>query len=94
MDEIMEAVVDTFSVLGPNTSKVLMFHLEKSYGLRPDEIPSRPKDFHDALKTIFGKYSNILELSICRQIRGADPFHNSAFLQFFERHSTLEVKVA
>ncbi|MEW5840152.1 NitrOD5 domain-containing protein [Nitrososphaera sp.] len=94
MKEIMDAVIDTFSVFGPDTSKVLMFHIEQKFGLKPEEIHKNPKLFHEFLQNLFGDYSRSLELSIYRQVRSANPSHDSEFIRYFERHALQEVKAA
>ncbi|MGI0020727.1 MAG: hypothetical protein ACREAY_09690 [Nitrososphaera sp.] len=93
MNEIMNAVVDTFRVFGPDTSKVLLFHFEHRFGLKPDEIPSRPEQLHLILDELFGSFSRSMEQSICSQIRRSNPSHSSEFLQYFE-HQSMEVKAA
>jgi hypothetical protein len=94
MKEIMDAVTDTFSIFGPNTSKVLMFHLENQFGLKPEDIPNRPQDFHAILQQLFGNYAASLELAICKQIRSSDRSHSSEFVRFLENNALQEVKVA
>lgn len=94
MKEIMDAVIDTFSVFGPNTSRVLMFHIERQFGLKQDDIPANPKLFHEILQDLFGDYCRSLELSIYRQVRNSNPAHDSDFIRYFERHALQEVKAA
>jgi hypothetical protein len=94
MKEIMDAVTDTFSIFGPNTSKVLMFHLENQFGLKPEDIPGKPEHFHAILQQLFGNYASSLELAICKQVRSSNPSHNSEFVRFLERQALQEVKAA
>jgi len=98
MNEIMRAVMDTFGVFGPNTSKVLLYHFEHRFGLKPEEIPSKPEQLHNALCELFGGLARSMEMSMCNQIKRANPLHNSDFLRFFEHKLLLvreqEVKTA
>lgn len=77
--------MDTFRVFGPDTSKVLLYHFEHRFGLRPEDIPSKPEQLHNALDELFGSFARSMEISMCNQIKRANPSHNSDFLRFFER---------
>lgn len=76
--------MDTFRVFGPDTSKVLLYHFEHRFGLKP-EIQSKPEQLHNALDELFGGLARSMEISMCNQIRRANPSHSSDFLRFFER---------
>lgn len=80
--------MDTFRVFGPDTSKVLLYHFEHRFGLKPEEIPSKPEQLHNALDELFGGLARSMEISMCNQIKRANPSHSSDFLRFFERKLT------
>ncbi len=65
---VQDAIDRALSVLGENGKRALYFHLENSFGVRRSEIPDKPEIFSQALRTIFGPGSAILEQSIVREL--------------------------
>jgi hypothetical protein len=43
------------SILGKSAVQAVYYHLEKSYLLKPEDIPEKPQVFAKAIKGIFGE---------------------------------------
>jgi len=63
-DILLESIDEAFSNLGENVRISIYFHLETKFSLSKKEIPTRIKDFSDALEKIFGQASKQLEILI------------------------------
>jgi len=61
-DVFQDSVEEALSCLGESVKKSIYFHLENSFLLSRQDIPSRVKDFSDALELIFGLGARHIEL--------------------------------
>lgn len=53
-DKLLLAAVDEgLSILGESSKKAIYFHLERNFGIKKDEIPSKVEVFSEALEQIF-----------------------------------------
>ncbi len=51
---LLSAIEDGLCPLGDSSRKAIFFHLEKSFGIRKENIPTKLKEFREALEGIFG----------------------------------------
>lgn len=79
----MEAIDEVFSAIGPDSSKVILYHMESRRGISPNDIQNKPEEFHNMLLELFSNFSSVIEESICRLIVRKNPRHQSNFLEFF-----------
>lgn len=83
---LLEAVDEGLSSLGESSKQAIYFHLEKSFNIDKQEIPSRVNDFVSAIETIFGLGANVIEILIMRRlhekIRLGIKWHGSENLTF------------
>ncbi|MCW4043993.1 MAG: hypothetical protein NWE94_00570 [Candidatus Bathyarchaeota archaeon] len=63
---LLEAINEALSSLGENVAKSIYFHVEKTFNIKPWEIPKRIKEFSNALEQIFGLGARTLEI-LCMQ---------------------------
>jgi hypothetical protein len=75
----LEAVDEGLSLLGGSAKDSIYHHLEKSFGLRKEEILDKPEVLSDCLRKIFGAGASVIEKSILRSL------HSKLGLQFKER---------
>ena len=68
-EALLEAVDYAFSSLGESCRRALYFHLETTFRLPRRQIPERPEEFDEALKTIFKRGAAFLEKLILRKLR-------------------------
>ncbi len=66
---LLEAIDETFNILGEPAAKAIYDHLEGSFSLRKEEIPERLDDFDIGLKKIFGEGARFFELQISQHLR-------------------------
>lgn len=67
-DVFQDSVEEALSCLGESVKKSIYFHLENSFLLSRQDIPSRVKDFSDALELIFGLGARHIELLIMEKL--------------------------
>jgi hypothetical protein len=65
---IIEAVDLTLTKLGPRVKHTLYSSLAFDYKLNKEDIPSRTKEFVDALEGIFGKSALLLEIDLMKNL--------------------------
>jgi hypothetical protein len=65
---LLEAVEETFSSLGEPVEEKIFCTLEKSFGLKRNEIPFRIEAFSDALEKIFGPGAMPLQISVIKRL--------------------------
>jgi hypothetical protein len=63
---LLEAVDEGLCILGESSKQAIYFHLERNFGIKKDEIPSKLEAFSGALEQIFGFGANFIEISITR----------------------------
>jgi len=53
---------------GEITKNAVMYHLEKTHKLDPDDILKKPELFVKALRDMYGDFESIIEGNICEKI--------------------------
>lgn len=51
---LLSAIEEGLCPLGDSSREAIFFHLEKSFDIRKEDIPTRLKEFKEALEGIFG----------------------------------------
>jgi len=65
---LLEAVDDGLSSLGDSAKYAIYFHLEKTFNINKQNIPSKIEEFADAIEKIFGFGAKPLEVLIMRRL--------------------------
>jgi len=65
---LLEAVEEGFSSLGDSPKQAIFFHLETSFKIRKDNIPTNLTEFARALEKIFGPGAFYLEKLIAKRL--------------------------
>lgn len=65
---MLEAVDEGFSSLGESSKQAIYFHLERSFGIKREEIPDRIGAFTQAIENIFGVGAGCLEVLIMQKL--------------------------
>jgi len=65
---LLEAVDDGLSSLGESSKQTIYYHLEKSFNLRREDIPTRINAFTQAIENIFGVGANFVEVLIMKKL--------------------------
>jgi hypothetical protein len=65
---LLQAVDEGLSSLGQSSKQSIYFHLDKNFNIKRQQIPTRIKDFENAVETIFGLGANFLEIAIMKQL--------------------------
>jgi hypothetical protein len=63
---LLESVDEALTSLGESSKQAIYFHLEKSFSIRKDEIPSEVEDFAEAIEKTFGLGARFLEILIIK----------------------------
>jgi hypothetical protein len=67
----LDAIDQSLSVLGESSKTSIYFHLEKTYGVKKQDIPQKPEDFIVAMEKLFGPGSkfiaNLILRSLCQK---------------------------
>lgn len=66
---LIEAVDDGFSSLGESCKQAIYFHLENTFKIKRQEIPSKIEDFAKAIEQIFGPGAKLIEIEIMKVLR-------------------------
>ncbi|MGC8998792.1 MAG: hypothetical protein ACP5JW_05290 [Candidatus Bathyarchaeia archaeon] len=69
----LEAVEDGLSTLGDSPKQAILFHLEKTFKIKREEIPQNLTEFQKALEKIFRPGAPYLEKQILKKLY--DKFH-------------------
>jgi len=73
---LLEVIDEALASLGENVKTSVYFHLEKTYKIRKQDIPSKIDDFSCALEQIFGLGARFLEIMFMKGLYlkiGASP---------------------
>ncbi|MEM0095015.1 MAG: hypothetical protein QW660_00035 [Candidatus Bathyarchaeia archaeon] len=65
---ILEAIEEGLSTLGESPKQAILFHIEKTFKLRREEIPQNLTEFQKALEIIFGPGAPYLEKIILERL--------------------------
>jgi hypothetical protein len=66
--KLLEAIDESFSLLGKNGKQTIYFYLETEYKISKQDIPHRIEDFTEALEDIFGLGAKLLEIKIMKNL--------------------------
>jgi hypothetical protein len=66
--KILLAVDEGLSILGKSAKQSIYFYLEKSYGIKKNDIPFMIEEFATALHNIFGPGSKIILIEILKKL--------------------------
>jgi hypothetical protein len=67
-DVILEAIDEAFLSLGEEARAAIYLYLEKSVGIKNQEIPFRLDDFQSALEQLFGVGSKYMEILFMKKM--------------------------
>jgi len=65
---LLEAIDEGLSMLGESSKRAVYFYLEKSFGIRKVDIPSKIEEFVNAIEEIFGCGAKYLEIQIMKRL--------------------------
>jgi hypothetical protein len=65
---LLAAVEEGLSSLGDSSKQAIFFHLEASFRIKKEEIPTNLTEFAHALETIFGPGASYLEELIAKRL--------------------------
>ena len=65
---LLSAVDEGLCLLGDSSKKAILFHLEDSFQLKEENIPSNLTEFKKALDSIFGPGAAYLEKAIAKRL--------------------------
>jgi len=65
---LLKAVDEGLSSLGETSKQAIYFHLEKSFNIKKQEIPSKIEAFAKAIEKIFGSGADFLEILIMKRL--------------------------
>jgi hypothetical protein len=65
---LLSAIDESLSALGENIKTAVFFHLETTYHLKKEQIPSNLEELSDALEQIFGVGARYLEVLFMQQV--------------------------
>jgi hypothetical protein len=67
----LDAIDHSLSVLGESSKTSIYFHLEKTYGVKKQDIPRKPEEFVVAVEKLFGPGSkfivNLISKGLCQK---------------------------
>jgi hypothetical protein len=66
---MLDAVDEALGSLGDKARETILFHLEKKYALKRNEIPANLETFANAIEAIFGEGAKFLELLIMKKFQ-------------------------
>jgi hypothetical protein len=75
---ITQAIDEVFSSFGNKVQQSLYELLEKGYGIKKEEIPTKTQEFQKSLEDIFGVASQLVEMKIIESLFAKVP--NFAFM--------------
>lgn len=69
MAKLRKLVEEAISEYGGEITKdAVMYHLENTHHLDPDDILNRPEQFVSAFRNMYGDFESIIEGNICEKI--------------------------
>ena len=84
---LLSAVEESLSSLGESPKQAILFHLETSFKIKKERIPTNLTEFTKALEGIFGPGASYLEKLIMKKLyeKLGLKFENSVAVEFSER---------
>jgi hypothetical protein len=67
-EALLKAIDESLLVLGVSVKQAIYYHIEHYYNVKREEIPIKLKEFYEALKSIFGFGSKIIEKLIIKNL--------------------------
>lgn len=64
----MEAVNENLEFLGESGRQMALFHLERNYAIKRQDIPKKPEAFAKGLEEIFGAGASVLQKLILESL--------------------------
>ncbi len=69
VDQVLVGAIDeALMVIGEPAKKILYFHIENKYLLKPEDIPKKPELFNLALKSLLGAGGVYVEALILKKV--------------------------
>jgi hypothetical protein len=65
---LLEAIDEGLSSLGESSKQTIYYHLERSFNLRREDIPTRIIAFTQAIENIFGVGASFVEILIMKKL--------------------------
>ena len=65
---LLEAIDDGLSALGESAKQAIYYHLDRSFNIKKEEIPSRMITFTQAIENIFGVGAHFIEILIMKRL--------------------------
>jgi ribosomal protein L23 len=65
---LLEAIDEGLSILGESAKQSIYYHLERSFNIKKEEIPSRITAFTQAIESIFGVGAEFIEILIIKRL--------------------------
>jgi hypothetical protein len=65
---LLQSLDSGLASLGEHVRQVIYFHMERNCGLKREQIPENMEQFHQALVTILGQGSTVVEKLITKHI--------------------------
>jgi len=65
---LLEAVDDCLLVIGKSAGDALLYHIEKNFGIRRQDIPEKLEAFHGALKRLLGEGATVIDILITKKL--------------------------
>lgn len=67
---VLRAVDEGLAVLGESVRISIYYHIERSYGIRREEIPESLETFHQSLKGLLGQGGGIVQALVAKSLYG------------------------
>jgi hypothetical protein len=65
---IIQAVDESFSLLGKHGKQAIYNHLENAFNIKKQDIPSKIEDFTHAIEQTFGGAARLIEMKIIQSL--------------------------
>ena len=65
---LLEAIDQALTVLGESSKLSIYFHLEKSFGIKRQDIPQQTEEFASAMEKLFGPGAKFIETLVSKRL--------------------------
>jgi len=65
---LLEAVNDCLLVIGESLGEALLYHIEKNFGIRRQDIPERLEAFHEAMKLLLDEGATVIDILVTKRL--------------------------
>jgi hypothetical protein len=92
---LLAAVEESLSSLGDSSKQAILFHLETSFKIKKERIPTNLTEFENALEGIFGPGASYLEKLIVKRLyeKMGLTFENGVDWDFLKSVSKLQKRL-